>query len=77
MAALRYVALNPVKAELVARAADWPWSSTSAHLRRQDDGLVTVRPLLERVENFAEFLEMPADPELVAALTGGRPSDDR
>lgn len=28
VAALRYVALNPVRARLVARAQDWPWSST-------------------------------------------------
>lgn len=27
--ALRYVALNPVRARLVARADDWPWSATS------------------------------------------------
>jgi putative transposase len=44
LAAFRYVALNPVKARLAATPADWPWSSTPAHLRRQDDGLVTVRP---------------------------------
>ncbi|MEJ2354183.1 MAG: hypothetical protein P8Y03_30790, partial [Anaerolineales bacterium] len=37
-----------------------------------DDGLVTIRPLLDRVERFAEFLEIPADPELVAALTRGQ-----
>jgi putative transposase len=72
LAAFRYVALNPVKAKLAATAADWPWSSTPAHLRRQDDGLVTVRPLLNRVDSFAEFLEMPADPERVAALTKGQ-----
>ena len=72
MAAFRYVALNPVKAELAATAADWPWSSTPAHLRRQDDGLVTVFPLLDRVDSFADFLEVPADPEQVAALTKGQ-----
>ena len=72
MAAFRYVALNPVKAKLAATAADWPWSSTPAHLRRQDDGLVTVRPLLARVEGFAELLELPADTERVAALTKGQ-----
>jgi putative transposase len=72
MAAFRYVALNPVKARLAATPADWPRSSTPAHLRRQDDGLVTVRPLLERVENFAAFLDMPVDPEPVAGLTRGR-----
>jgi putative transposase len=72
VAAFRYVALNPVKAKLAATAADWPWSSTRAHLRRQDDGLVTVRPLLERVDRFADFLAIPADPEMVSALTKGR-----
>ena len=72
MAAFRYVALNPVKAKLAVTPADWPWSSTPAHLRRQDDGLVTVRPLLARVEGFAELLELPADTERVAALTKGQ-----
>ena len=33
---------------------------------------MTVRPLLNRVDSFAEFLEMPADPERVAALTKGQ-----
>jgi putative transposase len=44
LAAVRSVAWNPVKARLAATPADWSWSSTPAHLRRQDDGLVTVRP---------------------------------
>ena len=30
VSALRYVALNPVRARLVERARDWPWSSTRA-----------------------------------------------
>jgi len=68
----RYVALNPVKAKLTATAGDWPWSSTPAHLRLENDGLVTVRPLLDRVESFAEFLQMPADTERIAALTKGQ-----
>ena len=72
MAAFRYVALNPVKEKLAATAGAWPWSSTPAHLRREDDGLVTVRPLLDRVESFAEFLQMPADTERVAALRKGQ-----
>jgi len=42
MAAFRYVALNPVEAQLDATAADWPWCSTPAHPRRQNDGLVTL-----------------------------------
>jgi len=55
LAAARYVSLNPVRARLVRRAEDWPWSSVRAHLAGRDDELVTVRPLLDRVGNFAEL----------------------
>ena len=48
MAAARYVAMNPVRARLVERAEDWPWSSVRAHLAGRDDGLVEVGPLLSR-----------------------------
>ncbi len=54
--ALRYVALNPVRAGLVARAEDWRWASTRALLAGEDDGVVSVAPALERVGNFAAFL---------------------
>jgi len=72
MAAFRYVASKPVRAKLSNTAADWPWSSTPAHFRREDDGLVTVSPLLVRVENLAKFLAMEPDTELEAALMKGQ-----
>jgi putative transposase len=56
IAAVRYVSLNPVRARLVARAADWPWSSVRAHLAGCDDGLVRARPVLERVHDFTALL---------------------
>jgi len=34
--ALRYVELNPVRAGLVREAAEWPWSSATAHLAGVD-----------------------------------------
>lgn len=55
-AAALYVSLNPVRARLTARAADWLWSSVRAHLAGEDDGLVAVRPMLERMPDFAEQL---------------------
>jgi putative transposase len=62
VAAARYVSLNPVRAGLVRRAEDWPWSSARAHLAGADDGLVKVRPLLDRIDAFAAFLsEAPGD----------------
>jgi putative transposase len=54
--ALRYVALNPVRARLVARPEEWRWSSTRAHLAGEDDHAVKVAPALERVGDFAAFL---------------------
>jgi putative transposase len=77
LSAVRYVSLNPVRARLAVRPEDWPWSSVRAHLREQDDGLVTVGPVLARVDDFPGLIA--ADPEasefatLRAAEATGRP----
>ncbi len=36
----QYIVMNPVKARLVARAQDWPWSSTHRNLARKRGELV-------------------------------------
>ncbi len=66
--AVRYVALNPVRARLVEDARDWPHSSVGAHLFGRDDGLTTVKPVLDRVANFADLLETDADDPSFVAL---------
>jgi len=69
VAAARYVALNPVRARLVRRAQDWPWSSVRAHLKGRDDGLVTVTPLLDRMAGrFADLIDEGPTPQELAAL---------
>jgi putative transposase len=77
LAAVRYVALNPVRARLVRRASDWAWSSVRAHLAGEDDGLVRVRPVLDRVERFADLIESDAEDPAFAVLRAaeqtGRP----
>ncbi|MEO5774730.1 MAG: transposase [Sphingomicrobium sp.] len=65
--ALRYVALNPVRACLVDRAEDWRWSSTRAHLAGDSDGYVDVAPALERVGDFRTFLGEDFDQALTYA----------
>jgi putative transposase len=55
-AAFRYVALNPVRAKLVARAEEWQWSSVQSHFAQRDNHVVRVAPALERVGNFKAFL---------------------
>ncbi|NOT42566.1 MAG: transposase [Alphaproteobacteria bacterium] len=76
-AALRYVALNPVRARLCERAADWPWSSVHAHLKRKDDGLTNRAPVLERYADFAALIRAGEDKALSENLrraeTIGRP----
>ncbi len=81
--AARYVSLNPLRARLVQRARDWRWSSLRAHLAGRDDGLVSVRPLLDRVGRFADLVDTtPGESEpqdfaaLRAAETIGRPLGD-
>jgi putative transposase len=56
LAAARYVELNPVRAKLVDRARQWPWSSARAHLLGRDDRLVKVAPLLGLVGDWKAFL---------------------
>jgi putative transposase len=77
-AALRYVALNPVRARLVERAEDWAWSSVRAHFAGADDHVVRTLPALERVGDFRAFLGADFDEAFTyAALrkaeTLGRP----
>jgi putative transposase len=67
VAALRYVALNPVRARLVERAEDWRWSSTRALIAAQDDHVVKVAPALERVGDFEAFLGEEFDEALTYA----------
>ncbi len=81
--AVRYVSLNPVRAKLVERADQWPWSSVRAHLAGTDDELVSVKPVLDRYGPFDRLID-PGDAHVEAyqalrqAETTGRPvaSDD-
>jgi putative transposase len=56
VAAARYIELNPVRAGLISRAEDYPWSSAKAHMVGRDDALVSVQPLLSQVGDWAAFL---------------------
>jgi len=78
MAAARYVPMNPVRAGLVAHAADWPWSSARAHLAGRDDEVVTTAPLLARIPDFAAMLAAAQEDEAAVrairrSRTTGRP----
>jgi putative transposase len=77
VSAVRHLAFNPVRAGLVARAQDWPWSSARAHLAGRDDGLVRVASLADRAGRLCDLIAREGDPAAVARLraaeTTGRP----
>jgi len=71
LACARYVELNPVRAGLAETPQQWRWSSARAHLSGQDDRVVSVGPLLDRVPDWAEFLAAGLTPETLAAIRSG------
>lgn len=56
LAAVRYVERNPVRARMVRHAWDYRWSSAAAHVRGEDDELVKVGPMLDRVAEWQEYI---------------------
>ena len=68
LAAVRYVERNPVRAGLVQRAWQWPWSSAAGHVSGRGDGLVKVNPLAEEVSDWRRFLSEEDDEKTVVRL---------
>ena len=55
--AMRYVENNPVKAKMVKKAQDYPWSSAAAHVTRERNGLLSPCYLMEEIENWDSYLK--------------------
>ncbi len=59
-AAVRYVERNPVRAGMVRRAEDYPWSSAAAHCGKRVDGLLNPTSswgcLLAGLDNWSGWL---------------------
>ena len=77
--AVRYVELNPVRAGIVERAEDYPWSSARAHCFGTDDALLAdSRPFPGPIAHWSSWLAQGLDPEAIAELrqntATGRPT---
>lgn len=72
LSATRYILRNPVRAGMVERAHDWPWSSAAFHLReRRDDSLVTqpdLPGLAQGAAQWRDWLRTDVDEEQIARL---------
>ncbi|MFP4500568.1 MAG: transposase [Candidatus Hydrogenedentota bacterium] len=63
-AAVRYVENNPVRAGMVKRAEDYPWSSAAARCSGNDDPvLADGLPLVKAVEDWRAWLREPFEDE--------------
>jgi putative transposase len=71
LACMVYIDLNPVRAGLVARAADYPWSSYAHYAGSRADKLITPHPLYWELGN-TPFAREHAYAELVAAGIGSQ-----
>ena len=69
LACTKYVELNPVRAGLVKKPEDWPWSSAGSHMNGKDDILVKTKPLLEIVNKpWEKFLVSDTQEQEIALL---------
>jgi len=69
LAAARYIERNPVRAGLVKRAWQWPWSSAAGHVSGRGDALVKPGgPLVAQVNDWRRFLAAEEDAEEVERL---------
>ena len=66
LACMAYIDLNPVRAGLVAQAADYPWSSHGHYVGLRTDKLITPHPLYWELGN-TPFAREAAYAELVRA----------
>ena len=62
LACAKYIELNPVRAGLVKRPEEWPWSSAESHINMKDDDLIKTKPLVEMVNKpWDDFLSYDVD----------------
>jgi putative transposase len=80
LATVRYVEMNPVAAGLCEQAEQWRWSSAAAHLDGKHDGIVDVRPMLSRVDDWRAYLDACSSEDTLNRLRKhqrtGRPLGD-
>jgi putative transposase len=64
----RYIECNPVRGKLCDNPFDYQWSSARAHLSNTNDLLVEVRPMLDQVGNWADFLNVVDTQEIYESI---------
>lgn len=66
--AVRYVERNPVRAGIVQKAEDYPWSSARARIHKTNGPLLRDFYLTKEIPNWKEYLRGPDENEHLTAL---------
>ena len=78
--AARYIELNPVRAKLCRKPADYRWSSARAHILGAADPLLNTSALLEQIPEWKSFLQCGSDQQTADLIhhheNTGRPLGD-
>jgi putative transposase len=75
-AAVRYIETNPIKAAIVAKAEDYPWSSAKARVLKLKDDLLSDFFLLEEIKDWSSYLASINEKEtklFESRLSSGKP----
>ena len=71
-AAVRYVERNPVRAKIVRKAENYPWSSAAAHCGLREDPVLTAkaywRKQFESVRDWSAWLSEGDEPQELEVL---------
>jgi putative transposase len=80
IASARYIERNPIRAKIVERAEDYPWSSARAHCEGKTDVLIEASPLTEEIPDWRSFINQEEPEETIRSirrhLVTGRPMGD-
>lgn len=52
---VRYIHLNPVRAGMVKRPGDWPWSGHGEYLRKEKRGVIDPGPVMGELRTVARY----------------------
>jgi putative transposase len=64
LAAIRYVEMNPVAAEMVVKPEEYRWSSARSHLEGTEDMLASSFPLHNLILDWKDLLHLSSEEEL-------------
>lgn len=80
-AAVRYVERNPVRAGIVKKAEDYPWSSAKTHVHKIKDIFLSDNFMIEEITNWKDYLLDDSDDKksnlFVGYVDTGRPLGDK